>query len=317
MIMLNNAKVLVVGDIILDRYIWGSIERVSPEAPVPILDVKKKTSVLGGAANVANNLLALGAAPILCGVIDGSDGLEVQDLMTLVGLTCKGLHFDVNRRTTVKTRIMCGEHQTLRIDEETREPISSGTVLNIIRFFDKIIEDIDIIVLSDYNKGVLTKGLVDHIIEKAWEREVKVIVDPKPMNMGMFRRSYLMAPNLKELEAFCNHHIKDDIDLADSARIAKTMCGCSNIIITLGAEGMLVVDSDNDGIHIHTTAKEVYDVCGAGDTVMAALAIGIASGMPVYEAAKLATIAAGIAVSKVGTAVVTRKELEEAHNGRR
>jgi D-beta-D-heptose 7-phosphate kinase/D-beta-D-heptose 1-phosphate adenosyltransferase len=320
-----KAKVLVVGDLILDEYIWGSVERISPEAPVPIVWARKKTHVPGGAANVANNIRALGADVCLVGVT-GRDKNESTLLSELKkrAIGTSGI-FSVNQRhTTLKTRIIAAHQQVVRVDWEHTQPLSKALNQKILNFIRRNISKFDALVIEDYGKGVINMHLLDGIIALARQYNKTIIVDPKEEHFQYYRGVTAITPNRKELEnAVRNLKIKDtsnkfkfhedklftgaDIDAA--ARQVMKYLGLESVLVTLGEQGMKLLEKGGEVTHIPTVAQEVFDVSGAGDTVIGIFTLGLCSGATKLEAAHLANFAAGIVVGKIGTAVTNREEL--------
>jgi D-glycero-beta-D-manno-heptose-7-phosphate kinase len=323
----NKAKVLIIGDLILDEYIRGSVERISPEAPVPVVWADKHTYVPGGAANVANNIRALDGKVSLVGTV-GSDrnaGILLGELKKR-GIDTKNILVEPNRHTTVKTRIIAGHQQIVRVDWEHRHALSAALNKKIVSFLKGHIGEYDAVVIEDYGKGVINTGLLSEIIGLAHKYKKPVTVDPKEENFLYYRGVTGITPNRKELEnAVRNLRIKDttnsfrvhddrlDTDKAiDTAakQIVKYL-GLESLLVTLGEHGMRLFEKEGRVTHIPTVAQEVFDVSGAGDTVIATYTLALASGAEKLAAAHIANFAAGIVVSKLGTAVTSRKELLE------
>jgi len=306
-----NKKILVVGDIMMDRYICGDVYRISPEAPVPIVNVESTIKVLGGAANVVHNLLTLGSKPLLCGVI-GADsvGGELLNILSDLNLEMDGIIIDSERRTTIKTRIVGNDRQIVRIDEESKERIKDGNMERLIGLIEEHSRSIDGVIISDYNKGVISPLLMRRITEMI-DLRIFIISDPHKDNFGAHKYVNLIAPNKEEAGAFCGFEIKDEKALKFAVKKIFRELVCGAILITEGKEGMMLFKGVDEMIHIPTEAKEIYDVSGAGDTVVAALSLGLASGMDLEAAVRLANKAAGIVVGKMGTATVKIEELIE------
>ncbi len=322
-----KGRILVIGDIILDEYIWGSVDRISPEAPVPVVWANKRTFVPGGAANVAYNIHALDGEAVLVGVSGSDDNSRI--LMRELrgrGINVQGIVSEAQRHTTVKTRIIAGHQQMIRVDWEHTHPLPTTVNDKIIRFVRRNIDDFDGIIIEDYGKGVINMHLLEDIISIARERRKIITVDPKEDHFQYYRGVTSITPNRKELEnAIRNLKIKDttnrfrvhsdrlftaaDIDTA--AREITNYLGLESILVTLGENGMKLFEKDGGEKHIPTVAQEVFDVSGAGDTVIAAFTLGLCSGARKLEAAYIANYAAGIVVGKVGTATTNRKELIE------
>jgi len=321
----DNAKVLVIGDLILDQYIWGTVDRVSPEAPVPVVWAEKRTYVPGGAANVANNISSLGGHVELVGVT-GSDEhakLLMQGLKERrIGV--KGIFADESRRTILKTRVLAGHQQVVRVDWEDREPLSQELNKKIISFIKKNIADYDAIIIEDYGKGVVNRAMLEDLIKLADENKKIIAVDPKEDHFQYYRKATTITPNRKELEnAIRNLKIKDkenklkldsdrlftdsDIDLA--AFEIMEYLELESMLVTLGEQGMKLFEEGRHVTHIPTQAQAVFDVSGAGDTVISVFTLALAAGAKKLEAAYIANYAAGIVVGKVGTAVTTKEEI--------
>ncbi len=323
----NKARVLVIGDLILDEYIWGNVERISPEAPVPVVWANSRTYVPGGAANVANNIRALDGKVCLVGVTGkdrNTDTLFSELEKRKINTT--GIFAERNRHTTVKTRILAGHQQVVRVDWEHTDPLPRGLNKRILSFIEKNISGFDAIVIEDYGKGVINTHLLEELIALAGVHKKIITVDPKEEHFQYYRRVTSITPNRKELEnAIRNLKIKDttnrlklntdklftDKDVDSAARQILEYLELDSILVTLGECGMQLFERGGRMTHIPTVAQEVFDVSGAGDTVIATFTLGLASGATKLEAAHLANFAAGIVVGKVGTAVTTRKELLE------
>ena len=300
----KGRKVVVVGDIMLDKYLWGSVSRISPEAPVPIVEVKRDSLCLGGAGNVCRNLESLGAAPVLAGVV-GKDAegrwirRNVRD--------GHGIVLDPRRPTTVKTRIIAHHQQVVRVDLEKRKAVPAEMeerVLNLIRK-----EECGGIVLSDYDKGILTAGLVGGVLAHAQAKDIKVFVDPKAENIGLFSPVTLITPNHVEAEKIVGHECRTDAQIERAGEEILSLVRSRYLILKRGEQGLSVFEAGRKPVHIPTVAQEVFDVTGAGDTVIAAAALALMAGATILEAACLSNAAAGIVVGKIGTAAVTPEEL--------
>jgi len=305
-------RVLVIGDIIVDHFIWGTASRISPEAPVPVVNVTREDLLLGGGANVLNNIYALGAQATLCGVI-GDDIMgarlieQLQQLPSSVAGLIKG-----DRPTTVKTRIVAQGQQVVRFDQEiTREP-SEKWFMNIFAFLDNHLSEFDAVIISDYVKGVISRRLMAYLRQALagnGNRGIPVIVDPKPGQLQRFHGVTIITPNHKEAEQMSGINIVDEESLVKAAGYLQKTLACEAVLITRGEAGMALMEKGKAVLVIPTVAKGVYDVTGAGDTVAASLALGLAAGLSFSLAAALANLAAGIVVGKVGTATATAAEL--------
>ena len=307
----EKIKILVIGDIMLDRYIWGNVYRISPEAPVPIVEVKEKTETLGGAANVAHNIVTLGAKAILCGII-GADviGGTILRKATELDLPINTIIIDPDRPTTVKTRVIGNNHQIVRFDEESREEIKNGFVDSLMEVIKSNIKSVDGIIISDYNKGVISPQLMTKILDLV-DFSTFIISDPHKDNFESHKHVNLIVPNKEEAGAFCGFEIKDNNGLKFAAKKIFHDLVCGHILITEGKEGMTLFESENRTMTIQTEAKEIFDVSGAGDTVVATISLGLASGMDLKSAVRLANSAAGIVVGKMGTAAISIDELRK------
>jgi len=322
-----KANILVVGDLILDEYIWGSVERISPEAPVPIVWADKKSYTPGGAANVANNISAFNAGVCVVGVIgeDRNKDILLSELKKRK-ISLGGIFVEPKRYTTVKTRILAGHQQVVRVDWEHTHSLSQKLNQKILNFIQKNINRFDAIIIEDYGKGVVNERLLEELIMLAHSHKKIITVDPKEEHFQYYHGVTSITPNRRELEnAIRNLKIKDttnrfklnsdtlftdkDINLAAS-EIIKYL-DLESLLVTLGEQGMQLFDKSGRITHIPTVAQEVFDVSGAGDTVVATFTLGLASGASKLQAAHIANFAAGIVVGKVGTAVTTRKELLE------
>ena len=306
-----NVKVLVIGDLMLDRYWWGSVDRISPEAPVPVVRLGRTSNAAGGAANVAANVAGLGASAILIG-ITGND-TEAETLRALISengrIDCRLIGID-GRSTTVKTRIVAHNQHVVRIDQEMTEPIGDAESNQAIAVISALINEVDAVVLSDYAKGFLVPGLLSKTIELARTKGKMVFVDPKSKDFSRYKGSTVITPNLKEAGEAVKSALNSADQLRDAGHEILDACNSDAILITEGEHGMTLFDRSGDPLHLDALAHDVFDVTGAGDTVIAAFSVASASGMSFREAAKIANIAAGIAVGHIGTTVVTREEIE-------
>jgi D-beta-D-heptose 7-phosphate kinase/D-beta-D-heptose 1-phosphate adenosyltransferase len=300
--------VLVLGDVMLDRFIYGAVDRISPEAPVPVIAVERETAMLGGAGNVARNVAALGGKAVLIGLIGDDDAGRALTVLIgdETGLEAQ-LIIAANRRTTEKVRYISGSHQMLRVDREDREPGEAGVLLAA---FAQRLAAADVVVLSDYAKGVLTDAVVRGAIEAARAAGKPVIVDPKSRNLARYDGATLVKPNRKEAaEATGVTEDSDEASEDAGAAILALAPGLDAALITRGGAGMTLSARGAPTVHLPATAVEVFDVSGAGDTVAATLALAVAAGAGLIDAARLANLAAGLVVAKLGTDVVTAAEL--------
>ncbi len=309
---LKQASVACVGDLMLDRFIYGSVERVSPEAPVPVLRVAREREMLGGAGNVARNLTSLGARCALAAVVgDDEAGHRTQSLLSELARCRQYLVVEPGRGTTIKTRCIGGNQQILRVDREQRDPISNETREALFAHVRQGLADVQACILSDYRKGVLTADLIASLIEAAHAAGCLVIVDPKGGDYGRYRGADVVTPNRDELALAANRAVGTSEEIVAAAQYLRETYDLGALMVTRSEEGLSVIDA-NGAAHLPAQAQEVYDVSGAGDTCVATLAAALAVGIPLIDAAQLANLAAGIAVSKLGTAVAEASELQAA-----
>ena len=307
-----DCTLVVLGDFMLDHFIWGTVRRISPEAPVPVVEVGRESYHLGGAGNVVANVVALGARVIPVAII-GEDwaGAEIRRHLNALGVRCEALICDHVRPTTLKTRIVAHNQQVVRADREDRSAIDAELEESVIGHFNDALREADAVVISDYDKGLLTPHVLDRVLAAARERGKPVCLDPKIRNFALYHGVDVLTPNQLEAERATGIEIVDDQSLLAAAERIRYELSCKNLLITRGEHGMSLLDNEGHLTNIATVAREVYDVTGAGDTVLAALALSLAAGASVYEAAVIANHAAGVVVAKVGTATVSREELEQ------
>jgi rfaE bifunctional protein kinase chain/domain len=312
---IENKKIVIIGDVMLDKYIYGNVERISPEVPVPIVEIQKEEYKLGGAANVALNIKKLGAEPILISVIGNDEnGRKLQDTLYQNNITDEYFLFENKRKTTCKTRIMSDIHQMMRLDYEEKTNIWELSEQKILSFLYHLVDNFDIILLQDYNKGVLTKSLIHNVLEFCKTHNKKVLVDPKFENFIEYKDVFLFKPNKKE---FKNVILKPldtyEEQIEEGTKFLKEM-KIENLVLTLSQEGMLLLNNIDNKISIHkipTLAKRVADVSGAGDTVIATIATLLNSELELVEVLNIANIAAGIVVEEVGIVAITKEKLIE------
>ncbi|RLA77073.1 MAG: bifunctional heptose 7-phosphate kinase/heptose 1-phosphate adenyltransferase [Epsilonproteobacteria bacterium] len=308
---IKSPKILVIGDLMIDHYLWGKTDRISPEAPVQVIDVQKETSVLGGAGNVVNNLVSLGADVMVISVL-GDDNVADELTKMLEDIDVKHyLLLDEARKTTKKSRIIASAQQIVRYDHETKEDIFAWCETELNKVIFSIIDQYDLVILSDYGKGVLTDTLVAKIMFAASAKETKVIVDPKGSDYAKYIGAYLLTPNKKEAIEATGIDIVDDISLQEALRKLHNTAALQVPMITLSEDGIAILDKDNNLVIKPTVAREVYDVTGAGDTVIASLGYCLANGLEVEESMEFANLAAGVVVGKIGSATATLEEIEE------
>ena len=309
----DGCRILVAGDLMVDEYLWGDVDRISPEAPVQVVSVASEEHALGGAGNVISNLVALGAKVSAAGVIgSGLNGQLVLAKLNALGVDSRGVIQDPQRPTTRKTRIIANHQHVLRIDREVKTDIRRQTMNQISRAAEEMIADADLILVSDYNKGLVTRALMSGLIKTAKMQGKVIIVDPKGRDFKKYAGASFITPNKKETALAAGVEIVDDAGLTEAARRLIKKTGIDKILVTCGKEGMVFFEQDKPPYRIGTRARQVFDVSGAGDTVLAVLGLGVAAGYPVREAVALANTAAGIVVGKVGTATVSRTELAAA-----
>ncbi len=306
----SELKILVIGDVMLDRFIWGEVERISPEAPVPVVKVTGENYTLGGAANVLNNVISLGAEACLCGIV--GDDIFSDTIFRLLRnrkVSLDGIIKEENRATIVKTRVIGQKQQIVRVDREDGKKIKNRSLKKLLAFINDNIDNYDAVILSDYGKGLITNGFYKSLNNIVLENRKILNIDPKNSNMNIYKRATLLTPNIHEASYAANMKITEkNLETAGKKLIKKFLS--KFLVITLGEKGMAVfTDGNGNFIHIPTVAKDVFDVTGAGDTVISVLTMAMALGVKVEEAAKVANVAAGIVVGKVGTATVTKEEL--------
>jgi D-beta-D-heptose 7-phosphate kinase/D-beta-D-heptose 1-phosphate adenosyltransferase len=308
--ILARRKVLVLGDVMLDEFVWGDVTRISPEGPVPVVDVRRESVHLGGAANVLANLIALGAHGWVVGVVgnDRAGDLLRNELRQLNSGGDEGVIIDDTRRSTTKTRIVAHSQLVVRADRESRTPVDSQVEQKIVSLLKERVAEAHAFVVSDYDKGVVTPAVLREILPFAYER-VPVLVDPKVRNLNSYRPATLITPNHLEALRMSDTEDHSDGGAHNAARIIQQKLGCDAVLITRGDRGMMLLEAGGQPVFVETAAREVYDVTGAGDTVIATLAGALASGATMLEAATLANHAAGIVVAKVGTATASASEL--------
>ncbi|MCX7988409.1 MAG: D-glycero-beta-D-manno-heptose-7-phosphate kinase [Thermodesulfovibrio sp.] len=310
----NNKKILVIGDIILDRYIFGKVSRISPEAPVPVVEVCEESYRLGGAANVANNIIALGGKVYISGIIGkGSAGRIVKDLLIEKGIM-QDYIFEDSRKTTVKTRIIAGNQQIVRFDIEDRRRLEGKAKELFLSMIKEALKFFDAVIVSDYKKGVISEELFRILISQKNKNGFFVAVDPKVGHFRLYKQVSLITPNLAEASHGAEVEIKDERTLIKAGQNLLRKLSCDSVLITRGEQGMSLFERNDLEItvtHLPTVAKKVFDVTGAGDTVIATITLAHISGASLVDAAKIANVAAGIVVGKVGTAVATPEEIIE------
>ena len=306
----KSPKLLVIGDLMIDHYLWGSCERISPEAPVQVINVDNESTVLGGSGNVINNLKALGAQVDVISVIGGCETSdELKILLNDINVNSKYLITQKDRITSKKSRIIAAQQQVVRYDRESTDEISTKSQTTILNTFKKIITNYDAVLLSDYGKGVLTADLTQSLIAIANDNNKKVLIDPKGLDYSKYKGAYLLTPNKKEASEATQINVHDDATLTQAITQLKTNCDLDVSLITLSEQGVAIYD---DTLRTHpTVAREVFDVTGAGDTVLASLGFALSCGLDIDNSVEFANLAAGVVVGKIGSATATLNEIIE------
>lgn len=309
----KDASVLVIGDVMLDEYLWGHVSRISPEAPVPVVEVRQETRMLGGAANVIRNMRTLGASPILCGAIGEDEaGNRIREELEALGLRTDGLIRERERPTSIKTRVVAQNQQVVRFDRESRQRLTRQSIEGLLKIVADNLRELQAVVVSDYGKGVITGPLMEGLndLVRDASRDTVVCVDPKTGNWDYYKGVTVITPNHHEAAACCGFEITDEKSLHLAGGQMLDRLQCQSVLITRGKDGMSLFKQDGDIIHIPTVARRVFDVTGAGDTVIATISLALAAGLDLKSAAILANFAAGIVVGEVGTSAVDAAELK-------
>jgi D-beta-D-heptose 7-phosphate kinase/D-beta-D-heptose 1-phosphate adenosyltransferase len=305
-----NRAVVVVGDVMVDEYLWGLVERISPEAPVPVVDLQEQSFRLGGAANVAWNLVTFGVKTHLIGVVgDDTSAKVLRQELERKGISDAGLIVDKNRHTTRKTRVIAHSQQVVRIDRENREPVSPEIEDQILKIFRQVLDESDGVIISDYFKGVVTERVVKGIIQEARIKGKFIAVDPKEKHFMYFRGVNVITPNQKEAGVIVGEKLTTDKAVYEAGWKILNMLEVESVLITRGEKGMTLFERNGEITHFPAVAKEVYDVTGAGDTVISVFTACAVSGATLKESALISNYAAGIVVGELGTAAVRRDEL--------
>lgn len=310
----KKSRILVIGDFILDQFIWGSVDRISPEAPVPVVNVKRQSYMPGGSLNVANNIHTLKGTVYPCGVI-GRD-IEGRLLLKVIrreGIETGGIVQDSSRPTALKTRVIAHSQQVVRFDKENSEDVSAEIIRRIVKFVRHQISGVDVVIIEDYGKGVIQPQVLKEVVKLAKKFKKPVLVDPKEKNFSYYSGVSIVTPNRKE--AYAAYQLgfgKKPVSLEEAGRGLLKYWKAQSVLMTLGEDGMALFEKDGKITRIATAAQEVFDVSGAGDTVIGVLSLALAAGANVRQAAKLANIAAGVVVAKLGTATVSAEELRNA-----
>ena len=315
----SRGNVLVLGDLMLDQYIWGTVSRISPEAPVPVVHVERESIQLGGAANVYRNVLSLGGQARICGVVGSDDaGQLLIKTLQASGKKPPGILIDQTRPTTKKTRVVAHGQQVVRYDLERRHDISTSFTRQILKYVETQLPSISCIVVSDYCKGVVTPSLMAQLGSLVHTRRVPVLVDPKVEHLPCYAGVTIITPNHLEAQQASGRSASDHKSIHDIGHQLRQKLGCEAVLVTRGEQGISLCESTGESWHIPAMARQVYDVTGAGDTLVGTLALALSAGASIRESAIVANHAAGVAVGMIGTAAITRTQLKEAlcHAGR-
>lgn len=306
-------RILIVGDIMVDEYISGTVTRISPEAPVPVLEVEEESIRLGGAANVVANVRALGGQADLVGVV-GADALGDRLIQEIeqIGVKSDGIVIDRSRRTTMKTRVVARGHHMVRFDRELTNELDDETLGRIGELIQDRLAHVDALIISDYGKGVVSSRLLEEVLPLARTRGVLTVVDPKVNHFGLYRQVTVLTPNHREAAAAWGHPIRSEEEVVAAGRHLLEVLQAEAVLITRGGKGMSLFEADGRVTHIPAVAKEVFDVTGAGDTVVGAMALALGSKAAMVEAAEISNYAAGVVVGKRGTATVSLAELRRS-----
>lgn len=308
----KRLKALVIGDLMIDEYLWGNVDRISPEAPVPVVAVERENHTLGGAGNVINNLSAMGAEVFAVGTAGtGKAGQTIYARLRALGVETSGIISEPDRPTTRKTRVIASNQQVLRIDKEVRRPISDQTLERLVRIIRDCISRMDLVIISDYDKGLVTRDLVAAVTDLARKHDVLTLADPKSLDFSKYNGVSVLTPNKKEAGLAANMDLLTPGDLEAAGQKIMAQASLDRLLITCGKDGMVLFEQDQPAITIASKARQVFDVSGAGDTVISLLGLGLASGAEFEAAAGAANAAAGIVVGKVGTATASIDELKQ------
>ena len=311
--LIKNAegkKIAVIGDIMLDRYLWGSVSRISPEAPVPVVVIEEESERLGGAANVANNINSLGGTPLLYGIIgDDASGDTIKKIIKKRSYSPNGIVVDKNRQTSVKTRVIAHNQHVVRIDRESNEEIDPKIEEKIKKQIKNDFSDFDAVIIEDYNKGFLTRNIIKLIIDSALERDIVITVDPKLENFFEYKGVTVFKPNLKETQASLGFSVNTEDRFEIAGKMLLDRLDCKYVLITRGEKGMTLFGDGRRLNNVETKALDVHDVSGAGDTVISTLTLFLAAGADIMEAATMANYAAGIVCGEVGIVPIEKEKL--------
>ncbi|WP_300463520.1 D-glycero-beta-D-manno-heptose-7-phosphate kinase [Desulfobacula sp.] len=309
----KTVKVLVIGDLMIDEYLWGSVDRISPEAPVPVVCVQRETHALGGAGNVINNLVSMGAEVQAIGTAGtGRAGQMIFEKLEELGIETDGIISEPERPTTRKTRIIASNQQVLRIDKEIKRDINGTTLKKLLNIIESKISGVNLIIISDYNKGLVTRELVQQTVQLAKPYKVMTLADPKSLDFSKYEQVSILTPNKKEAGLAAHMDIQSDRDLVAAGWKIMDQVRLERLLITCGKDGMVLFEKGKVPYTIESKARQVFDVSGAGDTVISLLGLGLAIGATFKTSARVANSAAGIVVGKVGTATASVDELKQA-----
>jgi rfaE bifunctional protein kinase chain/domain len=309
----QGKKIAVLGDLMVDRYYWGSVRRVSPEAPVPVVEVESESIRFGGAANVANNIQALGGIPFLVGVIgDDHPGSLFMRMLREQGMSGKGVIVDSSRPTTIKTRVIAAGQHVVRIDNESKQECALTVGSKLINAFRRMIGMVDGVIVEDYNKGTVTRDVIHAVIAAAHEHGKPIAVDPKFNNFFEYKNVTVFKPNRREVEEVVGGRLRSSEDIEKAGRRLLQDLGAENVLLTRSEEGMSLIESNGTVTHYPTTAEVVQDVSGAGDTVISTLTMALVAGADIRESCLLANCAGGVVVGSVGIVPIIPEELLQA-----
>lgn len=310
---LSGKRVAVVGDMMLDRYFWGSVTRISPEAPVPVVEVESESTRLGGAANVANNIASLGGTPFMVGVVgDDDSGKALTAIVAESGFPGDGILVDPARPTTVKTRVIAHHQHVVRVDREVKHDIGEGVQSRLLDVLRRNAGTLDAIIIEDYNKGVVVKSLIKELVEFAKKNRIIITVDPKFNNFFEYKQVTVFKPNRKETEEALGVRLNDQTSVEQAGRTLLQRLEAENVLLTLGERGMTLVEGGGQMTHVPTAARKVADVSGAGDTVISTLTMMLAAGGSICEASMLANVAGGIVCGEAGIVPIDAGELRKS-----
>jgi rfaE bifunctional protein kinase chain/domain len=308
----KDVNALVIGDLMIDEYLWGKVDRISPEAPVPVVCVHNESHTLGGAGNVINNLTAMGARVRAVGTAGtGKAGRMIFEKLNELGIRTDGLVSEPQRPTTLKTRVIASNQQVLRIDKEIKKEITRDTFEQLLKNIEKNMAKTDLVILSDYDKGLITAELVRATVTLARKHDIITLADPKSLNFSKYADVNVLTPNQKEASLAANVDIHTIQDLEEAGNKIMDQIRLDKLLITCGKDGMMLFEKGEKSVHIESRARQVFDVSGAGDTVISILGLGLASGAGFLQSARIANAAAGIVVGKVGTATASIEELKQ------